>query len=158
MRDRLFAAYEELIERDSFLLVKDANERSITHKLAEYLQQGFPGWHVDCEYNRWASNPNNGPRKFLVDLEEQVSSGDTNGTTVFPDIIVHRRGTTENLLVIEAKKVGGRLERDRKKLQLFRSQLDYEYTALVTFPPLRAADTVSAEAHIEFFGADNEQY
>ena len=45
-------ALSELIERDSFLFEADANERSITHKLAEYLQAQFQDWNVDCEYNR----------------------------------------------------------------------------------------------------------
>src|SRR4030042_3754738 len=40
-----------LFKNDSFLLEKDVNERSISHKLAEYLQEQFPDYDVDCEYN-----------------------------------------------------------------------------------------------------------
>ena len=35
-----------------------------------------------------------------------ASADDTNSVTVFPDIIVHRRGTAQNLLVVEVKEAG----------------------------------------------------
>jgi len=39
------------LEKDGLLLEIDANERSISHRLAGYLQEEFLGWDVDCEYN-----------------------------------------------------------------------------------------------------------
>jgi len=48
-------ALTKLLQNDSLLVELNANERSITHKLAEYLQLEFAAWNVDCEYNRnWA--------------------------------------------------------------------------------------------------------
>ena len=44
-------ALNKLFERDAELLQNDVNERSITHKFAEYLESEFPGWDVDWEYN-----------------------------------------------------------------------------------------------------------
>jgi len=41
-----------LIENDNYLLINDVSERAITHKLAEYYQNLFPKWNVDCEYNK----------------------------------------------------------------------------------------------------------
>ena len=41
-----------LLEQDKFLLLNNLNERTISHKLAEYLQREFSSWNVDCEYNR----------------------------------------------------------------------------------------------------------
>ena len=86
VEERVCAALSKLLEKDHHLLKKDANERSITHRLGIYLQEMFPEWDVDCEYNLDGHKPKR-----------------TNGR-VFPDIIVHRRGTKCNLLVIEAKK------------------------------------------------------
>ena len=52
VKKRVIAAICALYRHDRELLDVDANERSITHKLAEHLQREFPEWHVDCEYNR----------------------------------------------------------------------------------------------------------
>ena len=52
VKRRVIAAICALYRHDRELLDVDANERSITHKLAEHLQREFPEWHVDCEYNR----------------------------------------------------------------------------------------------------------
>lgn len=43
---------KKFLKKDSYLSDVDANERSQTHKIAEYLQQIFPEYNVDCEYNR----------------------------------------------------------------------------------------------------------
>ena len=40
------AALYALLEDDSYLLEKDVNERSISHRLACHLQREFPTWHV----------------------------------------------------------------------------------------------------------------
>jgi hypothetical protein len=112
---RLMRALARLCDRDRQLLAVDINERSITHRIAMYLQDEFSDWDVDAEYNR------DHDRIKAVRLEPQdVKSNDTCGTTVFPDIIVHRRGTDENLLVVEAKK-RGRIGtgRDKQKLEAY---------------------------------------
>jgi hypothetical protein len=133
-----------LYERDSFLLENDTNERSITHKLAGYLENYFPEWDVDCEYNRnrgevkrippepVASDPEpvaSDPEPVASD-PEPVASDDTKAVTVFPDIIVHKRNTGENLLVIEVKKASNNKDdaklKDLKKLRQFK-QDPYNY-------------------------------
>lgn len=43
---------EKFLKEDSYLSDVNANERSQTHKIAEYLQQILPEYNVDCEYNR----------------------------------------------------------------------------------------------------------
>ena len=51
---------------------------------------------------------------------------------MFPDIIVHKRGSdTDNLLVLERKKPEERLEYDKTKLMAFRRELGYSHTAHV---------------------------
>jgi len=49
---RVQKAKSIFIKENRHLLRHDLNERTISHKFAEALQGQFPGWHVDCEYNR----------------------------------------------------------------------------------------------------------
>ena len=113
----------------------DLNERTISHKFAEALQDQFPGWHVDCEYNR-----NHDLAKILdIPVTQQTTSVyDTKGRTVYPDIIIHCRGSNKyNLLVIEIKKSmnpdGGIL--DRQKLEAFlRKPYRYKHGLFIKIP------------------------
>lgn len=121
----------ELFERDHELLRYNVSERAITHKLAEYLQSRIPSLNVDCEYNR---NFENGPdasksiyllkEKTKDEIHRMVRDEDEELITIstFPDIIVHRRTTNENnLLVVEVKKTNSRVDHrhDYEKLQAF---------------------------------------
>lgn len=121
-------ALGNLLARDSYLLEVDANERTIAARLALYLQSEFPNWHVDCEYNRDGIEP-----KRLGNLELDPSSEDTEARTVFPDIIVHERGTGNNYLVLELKKTSNTVPRnvDFAKLQGYRRQLHYRHAVFV---------------------------
>lgn len=108
---------------DSDLLRRDANERSITHKLAEHLQMQFEHLDVDCEYNRHGD----GVKRLAAILPPDDTRTDcTDAKTVYPDIIVHKRGCDgSNALVIEVKKSsGGDANRDKRKLRMFTSPLD----------------------------------
>jgi hypothetical protein len=128
--DALDRALSRLLAKDAHLLRVDANERSITHRLAMYLQELFPRWSVDCEYNRNFDDPK---RLDVLTDDGKTSADDTEGTTVFPDIIVHRRNTDDNLLVVEVKKTTSMRGdgRDMEKLNGFRAQLRYGYAAFV---------------------------
>ena len=52
IQERLNRAIDDLVEHDVFLLDADVNERSITHQLALCLEEEFPDYDIDCEYNR----------------------------------------------------------------------------------------------------------
>src|SRR5437016_6301336 len=80
-------AIRTFLQTDLDLLSRNVHEQAITSRLADHLRRQFPEWHVDCEYNREGEQ-----RKRL------------SGRVVKPDIIIHRRGTQENFLVIEVKK------------------------------------------------------
>lgn len=128
----------ELLHRDELLLVNDVSERAIAHKLAEYLQKRIWWLDVDCEYNRDATRGPREPKAIweyektaLRDLEELVNSHKEDKTVfdklerirVYPDIIVHRRGSNDkNLLVIELKKKPNKVDFDHEKLLAFTSQ------------------------------------
>ncbi len=102
--------------KDRDLLCLKANERSITHKLAEHLQHQFADLDVDCEYNRHGYDV-----KRLTWGHETTRKDCTHAKTVYPDIIVHKRGCDDiNILVIEVKKSdGGDPSRDMEKLSAF---------------------------------------
>ena len=118
------AALRRLRIQDSFLIEACTNERTISHKLAEYLQEEFPDWKVDCEYNRHGMD-----KKELEVPRDNISWDDLEAKTVFPDIIVHRRNTDDyNLLVIEVKKSSNAESRqfDNNKLMAF-TKKPYHY-------------------------------
>src|SRR5579859_6498883 len=89
------------VSGDLYLIEKDANERSISHRLAVHLDKCFRNWHVDCEYNRSGDLP----KTLVRRVREKANPDDVHATTVFPDIVVHRRGKKRNLLVLEMKKI-----------------------------------------------------
>ena len=124
---KLQRALDKLRLYDAYLLESDCNERSITHRLAIFLQQEFDGWDVDCEYNRNIDSRD--LIKRLRPCSEPVQVDDTHAKTVYPDIIVHHRETGDNLLVIEVKKSTNpeNQERDNEKLRAFKEQLGYCY-------------------------------
>jgi hypothetical protein len=114
-----------LLERDAYLFRVDVNERTIAHRLGLHMEANFIGWDVDCEYNRDGHDP-----------KEMIwGSGDDHehGSRVFPDVIVHRRGTHENLLVVELKKSSNPVAdyQDIRKLQAYCTELGYSHALFV---------------------------
>jgi hypothetical protein len=143
IENRVEAALDTLFEADMMLLVDDANERSITHRLAIHLEQEIsefePDYAVDVEYNRVTeANGATDSIKKRVAYDEisdecrgrRIRDDDTDAQTVFPDIIVHERGSSDhNLLVIELKKTSSTEsgDCDKEKIERFRDDLGYEY-------------------------------
>lgn len=126
--DKIIRAIDKLIEKDRYLLHVDSSERSISHRLAIYIEQQFPDWDVDCEYNR-----DEDYIKKLPGPARETSDADLNAVTVLPDIIVHKRGESENLIVLEMKKSSNKEdeEHDREKLERFREEYGYRYTVFL---------------------------
>ncbi len=141
--DRLLDTIESLVEKaigrlladDADLLRNDVNERSITHRLAIYVQELFPEWNVDCEYNR----DHDQIKKLLNYRGRSAKADDTSSISVFPDVIVHKRMTNQNLLVIEVKKSTNNDpdEFDLRKLDAFKQDLHYQHAL---FLRLRVGD------------------
>ncbi|ABR30273.1 hypothetical protein SU69_02105 [Thermosipho melanesiensis] len=100
-------------DRDELLRVR-IYEPTISHKIAVYLDGKFGDYNVDCEYNRMG----------------EESKRNSKGKTVRPDIIVHKRGKKDNLVVIEVKHAGKNSKKakaDVKKLKTyFYDTLDYK--------------------------------
>jgi hypothetical protein len=121
-------ALQVFTENDLHLLIHNANERTVTHKLAEYLQDQFSEYNVDCEYNR------NGHEPKRVRLDDAYDEPEGKKyKSIYPDIIVHRRGTNEhNLLIVEAKKStdsrgAARELFDKKKLVAYATSEELHY-------------------------------
>ena len=116
---RVATALRELLACDNELLRVDASERSVTAALVCHLRSEFLGWNVDHEYNRTAS--------------DMKRSG---GKQVFPDVVIHRRGSGRNLLAVEAKKhcTLRKANEDLRKLRGFMAMpLHYRYALFIQF-------------------------
>ena len=113
------------LQNDRLLFHNHASERSITHRLAVYLEKRFDGWNVDCEYNRIEDDKSQYKYLFLdPDDNGHVSVFSLDGSRVFPDIVIHHRGDNgpdDNLLVIEVKVPWSQVNdsRDIRKLRAF---------------------------------------
>jgi hypothetical protein len=110
--DRVIRALGEFYAREAYLFEKDLGERALTHRLAVYLEREFPGWQVDCDYDRL------GERTLRMPKGSIVSTDDHLGKSVYPDIVVHRRAVPDNLLAVEVRKASNHQppEHDRQKL------------------------------------------
>lgn len=149
VKRRINIAIDTFRVNDNYLLINDVNERSIAHKLAVYLEQTLGrDYDIDCEYNR-----NSGDIKkieMLVSkwnelnnhssiIEDDMLSEILVEKTVYPDIIVHKRGNPDdNLLVIEVKKSTSSVNADFDiaKLKCYTepgSRLNYKYGAFIKF-------------------------
>jgi hypothetical protein len=110
-------ALEKLLQTsDIWLLKNDLSEQSISHRIAFHLDPLFEEYNVDCEYNGDIDRQNsrkaisilkNELQKFgqLRDKEASDLEKEFTSRAVFPDIIIHKRGTNDfNLCILEVKK------------------------------------------------------
>lgn len=143
-------ALEQLRDRDRHLLIHGLHERSISHRLAVYLETLLPNFNVDCEYNGNVDADNgkkyiyflkaNAPR-LKIKLKDEEIDADTIERSIYPDIIVHRRGGNgpeNNLLVAEIKLTSSTVDVgwDKEKLSRFTSsefenRFDYQYGVFI---------------------------
>jgi|GEM_PF-564928 hypothetical protein len=147
---RMNKALSELLMKDPYLLEKDINERTIGHKLGTYLQNSFPEYDVDCEYN--GNVQRDDKKKYieilkddlqrlgLLKVKEEKTDKEIIERAVFPDIIIHKRGSPNNLCIIEIKKTTSKIpiDYDQIKLKCYTStdngnDLNYELGAFIEF-------------------------
>lgn len=88
LQSNIAKAFDSVYKNDKFLIENELCERCIMFRFAQYLADLYPDYDVDCEYNRHKGNV----KKIIEDKN------------IFPDIIIHKRGTdSENFAVIELK-------------------------------------------------------
>ena len=119
-------AITEFNTTDQYLLEHDLNERTISHSLAVHLKKWFGPWDVDCEYNRDMNLI-----KRLSFPRGDINWDDTEAKTVYPDIIIHKRGSRDNIVVIEMKKRGSPCDFDLKKLCFYKEQVGYKFACFI---------------------------
>lgn len=143
-----------LYNNDNYILQKNGSERSIAHCLASHLKALFPDYDVDCEYN--INIDSESGKKEIVILTEKMlelnkkiarrrsialSNKIYYYVSVYPDIIVHKRGRNDkNLIVFELKKstfnLTKELDYDRLKLEKYTAneiynELKYKYGVFI---------------------------
>lgn len=94
----IFAAAVLDLLGDKELAYADPSERAIVARLGNILQGRYPGWSMDLEWSR----RENVIKRLRYDLSDEELIGKD---AIVPDLIVHRVGKRENLLVVEVKKV-----------------------------------------------------
>jgi hypothetical protein len=111
--NKVVDALKEFYACETHLLEKDLGERTLTHRLAVHVEKQFPGWEVDCDYNRL------GERTLRLPKGTIISTDDHFGKSVYPDIVVHQRDIPNNLLAIEVRKASNHQppEHDQHKLR-----------------------------------------
>lgn len=159
--DRILRAISNLAYEDAVLFnqLGIRSERNISQRFARWLDDEFPDWDVDCEYNQFFDSMNRTVKSKMVPL---LMTRKPNGgfalssepmiRRVIPDIIVHRRRSIENLLAIEIKTScdSREIEFDKEKLKAYRlsEYLRYRYTLFIRFQPLSGEKEIVAEMEL----------
>lgn len=122
-------ALTQLYTQDGYLINHasgHAGERATVfrfgHYFASILEKKLPGYVVDCEYSR------------NMDQKRKILPSWPNGC--YPDIILHRRGTPENVLALEFKawwreNLEQEVNRDARKILELKNTLGYSYGAVI---------------------------
>ena len=110
--NKVVTALREFYAHETWLLEHDLGERALTHRLAVHLEKQFAGWEVDCDYNRL------GERTLRLPHGTIVSTDDTLGKSIYPDIVVHQREIPNNLLAIEVRKAANHQPREHDQHKL----------------------------------------
>ena len=87
--NKVVTALQEFYAHEAFLLEKDLGERALTHRLAVHLEKQFPGWEVDCDYDRLGERTLRLPHGTIVSTDDHLAK------SIYPDIVVHQREIPE---------------------------------------------------------------
>ncbi|QDU29556.1 hypothetical protein ETAA8_46700 [Anatilimnocola aggregata] len=118
IRQALSASVSQALEADYDLIALGGHEQAIAHRIAVYLEPRFIGYHVDCEYNREKHKAKS--RRAEEDSDKP--------RTMRPDIIVHVRDTSRNVLGVEMKANANRDSADDlHKLRDLKAEKTYLY-------------------------------
>lgn len=124
-------AKNEFLEKEKTIIKNDTNERTLTQRLAFYLELQlrknikYNDYSVSCEYN-----------KDGEDIKRLKFGKNKDEKEIYPDIIVHQRKIKDNLIVIEMKKTtfNGDKRKDIEKLKaLTDEENEYQYALGIYF-------------------------
>ncbi len=150
LKARVTQALDTLLEQDADLLNRDVQEEAISHRLARYLETLFETWNVDCEFNM------DRDKRKRTPLPQKQNPEVVDDALVRPDIIIHKRGTSNNLLAIEVKKSSnkdrGEIARDRMKVESYiNNPLKYRSSAFII---IRTDQSIDKPYKIEWHGTE----
>jgi hypothetical protein len=113
----VYQSLVDFLSSEISLLKNNVSERTISQNFSNYLKTRFIDFDVDCEYNRHGSN-----------IKTITYPNETKPSPIYPDIVIHSRGSdTKNIVVIEIKKYGNsEIENDEIKLKKLTSK-DFRY-------------------------------
>jgi hypothetical protein len=109
IKERVHRAIRRFLKENNQLLKFGLQEQTNSMKMVSYLDDEFPDWDVDGEYNKIVDKHSEECQEKTVFLMMKRSGYKieylvkAERVRVRPDIIIHRRGTIENLLAIEIK-------------------------------------------------------
>ena len=112
-------AKNEFLEKEKTIIKNDTNERTLTQRLAFYLELQlrknikYENYSVDCEYNRKEE-----------DIKRLKFGKNTDKKEIYPDIIVHQRKIKNNLIAIEMKKTTSRKTDKIKDIEKLKALTD----------------------------------
>lgn len=129
-------AVQKFYRYDHMLLDVSASERACVFRIGNYLQQMLDqeSIHhdlcVDCEYGNAVDDTGKQLKKYLG-LDEIYANQKGKTDRIFPDLIVHKRGThKQNMLVVEFKGCWNNTQQawndDRRKLEAFTNTCPYD--------------------------------
>ncbi len=97
--NKVVAALQEFYARETYLLEKDLGERTLTHRLAVHLERQFPGWEVDCDYDRLGERTLRLPHGTIVSTDDHLGE---------IDLSRHRRAPARRSPTICSRSKSGR--------------------------------------------------
>jgi hypothetical protein len=118
-----FAAAVRGLLQDKELAYADPAERALVARIRDLLHGQYEDWSIDLEWNR--------REDIIKRLRYGLSDDELIGQdAIVPDLIVHRVGRKENLLVVEVKKSTNKdFEGDIRKLKGMTEQAgEYGYS------------------------------
>lgn len=131
IKDKINICLQRLYRDDVILFERNQGkglcERCIVFRFALYLQEMFPDYFVDCDFNSSSINGN------AVSAKPITNIGGRTTTNRFVDIIIHSRsfGRKNDFICFEVKKWNNydkkAVEKDKNNLKVLTSEYGYEY-------------------------------
>ena len=112
-------AKNEFLEKEKTIIKNDTNERTLTQRLAFYLELQlrknikYENYSVDCEYNRKEE-----------DIKRLKFGKNAKRKKIYPDIIIHQVKIKDNLIAIEMKKTTSSSVDKRKDIEKLKALTD----------------------------------
>jgi hypothetical protein len=145
LKERIHVAIHEFKRTGSDLIDVNSSERSMTFLLGSilYKDELLSEYNIDCEYSRDGQEAKRLLLPYAVNNSNELSP-----RIVYPDIIIHKRRTNINLLVIEAKKEGLPNTYDQLKIHSFLQEFEYTFGLLLTIPRTRNGHFILQWQHL----------